>query len=169
MFDGIIPIDTPKHHFKNIREAKKWAKENIIGFFKNENTDEEISVSKSAIDKCLSESAVKKSASFDAHLSTLMQLPKLLETSVLKEIAPDRLNDSNIDEIRRFLGAVIYERKIYPVKITVKVIKCEGSKAYSYEVMQIESPITQNELPDYHFLGGIHGDRIHLTDRPTSC
>jgi len=132
--------------------------------YKNFDTGEEISVSRTAIDKYLSESAVKKSASFDAHLSALMQIPILIETSLLKETTKDRLNDTNIDEIRRFYGAIKYEKEIYPVKITVKVIKYGENKAYSYEVMQIETPITQKELPGQSILGGFHGDRIHSTD-----
>jgi len=64
----------------------------------------------------------------------------------LKETKPDRFNDSNINEIQRFFGSINYDNEIYPVKITVKVIKYGENKAYSYEVMQIESPITQKEL-----------------------
>ena len=160
----MISINTPIHHFKNIKEAKKWAKENITGLFKNVNTCEEICVSRTAVDKYLSESAIKKSVSIDAHLSALMQIPKLIETSILKETKKDRGNDSNISEIQRFYGAINYENVIYPVKITVKVIKSGNNKAYTYEVMLIENPITQKELSGQSILGGFHGDRIHPTD-----
>ena len=159
-----IAIYAPKHSFKNIREAKDWAKNNIVGTYKNNDTEEDIRISKTAIDKFLSESAIKKSVSLDTHLSALIQIPKLLETSVLKETKRDRLNDSNIKEIQRFFGAINYDNEIYPVKITVKVIKHGENKAYSYEVMQIESPITQKELSGQSILGGTHGNRIHSTD-----
>ena len=164
MLEEKIPIDTPKHQFKNIKKAKKWAKDNITGIYKNTNTGEDICVSRTAIDKYLSESAIKKSVSLDAHLSALIQIPKLIETSILKEVKQDRVNDSNISEIRRFYGAIDYENEIYPVKITVKVIKHGKNKAYSYEVMQIESPITYKKLSGQSILGGVHGDRIHPTD-----
>jgi len=144
-------IDTPTHSFKNIKEAKKWAKDNIIGVYKNVNTGEDICVSRTAIDKYLSESAIKKSVSVNAHLSALIQIPRLIESSVLKETKRDRVNDSNISEIRRFYGAINFENEIYPVKITVKVIKDGKNKAYSYEVMQIESPITQKNYRDNLF------------------
>ena len=160
-----IPIDTPKHQFSNI-EAKTWAKENITGVYKNANTGEDICVSKTAVDKYLSESAIKKSVTLDAHLSALVQIPKLIESSILVETKRDRDNDTNISEIRRLYGAINYENDIYPVKITVKVIKFGENKAYSYEVMQIESPITQKELSGQSILGGFHGDRIHSTDTP---
>ena len=164
MLEGITVIETPSHDFKNIKEAKGWAKRHIAGTYKNSSTGEDISVSRTAIDKYLSESAIKKSASYNAHLSALIQIPKLIETSVLKEIKHDRTNDSNIKEIRRFYGAIKYENEIYPVKITVKVIKQEGNKAYSYEVMQIESPISLFDISGQSILGGFHGDRIHLTN-----
>jgi hypothetical protein len=77
-------IDTPKHDFKDIKEAREWAKENIVGTYHNENTDEDINVSKTAIEKYLSDSALSKSINKDAHLSTLIQLPKLIETSMLR-------------------------------------------------------------------------------------
>jgi len=157
-------IDTPKHSFKNIKEAKTWAKENITGIYRNINTQEDIRVSKTSIDKYLSASAVKKSVSLDAHLSALIKIPNLIETSILKETKRDRVNDSNINEIRRFYGTIDYENIIYPVKITVKVIKCGENKAYSYEIMQIESPTTQKELSGQFILGGLHGDRIHSSD-----
>ena len=89
---------------------------------------------------------------------------EFIETSILKEVKQDRVNDSNISEIRRFYGAIDYENEIYPVKITVKVIKHGKNKAYSYEVMQIESPITYKKLSGQSILGGVHGDRIHPTD-----
>ena len=135
-----IPIDTPKHLFQNIKEAKIWAKDNITGIYKNTDTGENIRVSKTAVDKYLSESAIKKSVSLDAHLSALIQIPSLIETSVLKEKKRDRVNDSNISEIRRFYGAINFENKIFSVKITVKVYKTEISKAYSYEVVNIKTP-----------------------------
>ena len=117
MIEGIISIDTPKHSFRNIKEAKTWAKENITGIYRNTNTGEDICVSRTAIDKYLSSSAVKKSESLDTHLSALIQIPNLIETSILKETKRNRVNDININEIRHFYGAISYENDIYPVKI----------------------------------------------------
>ena len=151
MIESKILIDTPRHSFKNIKDAKIWAKDNITGVYENTNTGEVILVSKTAIDKYLSESAIRKSVSLDAHLSALIQIPRLLETSVLGETKRDRFNDSNISEIRRFYGAINYESQIFPVKITVKAIKFGQNIAYSYEVMQIEIPITHKKLSGFLF------------------
>ena len=141
MLEGTTPIETPKHDFKNIAEARSWAKENITGTYHNANTDEDISVSRKAIEKYLSESAIKKSFNLDTHLSALKKLPQLIENSVLVERHPDRDNDDHIREIQRLYSAINYNGKIFPVKITVKATFNNGNKAYSYEVTEIENPI----------------------------
>ncbi|MDR3143229.1 MAG: hypothetical protein LBU37_16105, partial [Tannerellaceae bacterium] len=138
--EGLEIIETPRHDFKNIGEARTWAKENITGTYHNANADEDISVSRTAIDKYLSEKAIKKSTSIDVHLSAIKQLPKLIETSVLVERHPDRDSDIHIKEIQRLYGAINYKGENYPVKITVKATLNDGNKAYSYEVMSVETP-----------------------------
>jgi hypothetical protein len=59
---------------------------------------------------------------------------------LIKEIHGDEKDNGDIKEIQRFYGAINYEGKRYPVKITVKATKNEGNKAYSYEVLDIENP-----------------------------
>jgi len=140
MFDEII-IETPKHCFQNFDEAKKWAKEHIVGIYRNNHTGEDITVSKTAIDKYLSSSSVLKSINKDVHLSALIKLPHLIETSILTETKQDRRNNKDIKAIQRFFGAIQYENKKYAVKITVKVYPTGTNKAYSYEVTKIETPI----------------------------
>ena len=140
MLEGTTPIDTPKHSFKNFKEARSWAKENVVGTYKNADTGENIAVSGVAVEKYLSDKAVSKSVSLDAHLSALKVLPKLIEISILKEKHPDKNENSNVKEIQRLFGAIHYEKVVYPVKLTVKVTYIEARKAYSYEVMKIENP-----------------------------
>ncbi|MDR0691810.1 MAG: hypothetical protein LBF69_02095 [Prevotellaceae bacterium] len=144
MLEGTTPIETPKHSFRNFDEAKKWAKENIVDTYKNDNTGEDVYISKKAIDKYLSASAVLKSVNKDAHLSVLKVMPELLKTSLLKEKNTDRADDYHIKEIQRFYGAISYEGQTHPIKITVKATRNEGNKAYSYEVLDIENPVEQN-------------------------
>jgi hypothetical protein len=143
MLEGIIVIETPKHIFINFVEARQWAKENIVGCYRNNHTGIDISVSKTAVDKYLSASAVLKSVNKDAHLSAITQLPNLIETSLLKETKQDSRNNKDIKAIQRFYGAIHYENNIYPVKITVKAYQTGTNKAYSIEVIKIESPINQ--------------------------
>ena len=147
MLKGTIIIDTPRHNFKNFDKARQWAKENIVGKYRNNNTGEDINISKSAIDKYLSASTVLKSVDKNVHLSALIILPRLIETSILREIKQDRNNNPDITGIQRFYGAINYENEIYPVKITVKVYQIAINKAYSYEVMKIETPVIVNKLP----------------------
>jgi hypothetical protein len=133
-------IDTPRHDFKNIKDAKEWAKSNIVGIYRNDHSGEDIRISNLAIDKYLSKKAVEQSTSIDAHLSALKQIPFLIKTALLKERAADKDNNIDIKEIWRMYGAIHYECQIYPVKITVKVYQSEISKAYSYEVINIKTP-----------------------------
>jgi hypothetical protein len=143
MPEGATAINAPKHSFKNFDEARQWAKENIVGIYRNNHIGEDITVSKTAIDKYVSASAVLKSVDKDAHLSALTKLPRLIETSILTETKQDRRNNKDIKAILRFYGAIHYQNNTYPVKITVKAYPTEINKAYSYEVSKIETPITQ--------------------------
>jgi hypothetical protein len=152
MLKDAAPIETPKHSFKNFDEARRWAKENIVGTYKNEHTDEDISISRAAINKYLSEKTVSKSIDFDAHLSALHVLPKLLETAILTERTSDKNNAQSILEIQRLYGKINYDGNIYLVKITVKVIRKEGNRAYSYEIVEIESP-TENLSGNHNQMG----------------
>jgi hypothetical protein len=153
MLEGTTPIDTPKHGFKNFDEARQWAKKNIIGTYKNDNTGENLRVSNKIIGKYLSEKAVKKSVSIDAHLSALMQLPSLVKTSILKESSPDSENSRNIKEVQRFYGAINYEGKTYLVKLTVKVLVDKINNVYTYEVIDIENPNGQKSRSDKSMAG----------------
>ena len=153
MLNSPTLINIPKHHFKNIKEAKMWAKKNITGTYKNNNTSESINISNTCINKYLSESAIKKSANLDAHLAALLIIPKLVEVSILKETHNDKNEDKNIKEIQRFYGSINYEGKIYLVKITIKVTKIEGNKAYSYEVMNIKNPNNFNNHSGKYYTG----------------
>jgi hypothetical protein len=140
MLEGTTLIEAPKHSFKNFDEARQWGFEHIIGTYKNDATGEDIIVSKKAIKKYISASAVLKSIDKDSHLSTLKVLPQIIKTSLVKEIHGDKKENLDIKEIQRFYGAINYDGKKHPVKITVKATKSEGNKAYSYEVLDIENP-----------------------------
>ena len=147
MFDSAKAIDTPRHDFKNIKEAKDWARNHIIGTYKNDDTGEDIRISNLAIGKYLSKKAVEQSISIDAHISALKQMPSLIKTALLKERAADKENNIDIKEIQRLYGAIRYENETYPVKITVKVYQTEVSKAYSYEVINVKTlPIHDRAL-----------------------
>jgi hypothetical protein len=140
MFKNTTPIDAPKHNFKNFDEARQWGFVHIIGSYINEATKESIVVSKKAIKKYISASAVLKSVNKDVHLSTLKIFPQIIKTALMMEIHADKKDNPNIKEIQRLYGAISYQGNVYSVKITVKATIKEGNKAYSYEVLDIENP-----------------------------
>ncbi|MDR3132710.1 MAG: hypothetical protein LBU42_01635 [Prevotellaceae bacterium] len=71
---------------------------------------------------------MKKSIHLNAHLSTLLKLPELIETARLKDTHADKNSDTNVKEIQRLYNSIKYEEKVYPVKITVKSIKNNRDK-----------------------------------------
>jgi hypothetical protein len=138
-FPMIITLQA--HKFKNIKEARLWANENVVGSFYNIDTQTNIIVSRSAIRKCLSESAIKKSVSLDIHFSALISLRELIESAVLFEIQPDRNLDCNIINIQRLYAYAKLEGKEYTIKLTIKTVEYEGNLFYSCEVIKIESSV----------------------------
>ena len=128
-----------EHGFSSFVQAKRWAKENIVGEVNN-NEVGPINISSNAIDKYLSEKAVDKSDNKDVHLSTLRVLPEVITESIIGEIHEDRERDVNVKDIVRLFGCISIDGKLYRVKTTVKRYnnKNEKTKAYSYEVTEIE-------------------------------
>ena len=136
-----VPIisASKEHGFINFKEARKWAKDNLVGDYNNPEIGS-VHISGLAIDKYLSAPAVTKSINKDIHLSTLRVLPRILENSFIGEIHEDRDYDANIKDIVRLFGCVNINGVSYRVKTTVKRYNDNGakSKAYSYEVTEIE-------------------------------
>ena len=147
MMDEATPTDAPGHCFRNFSQARKWAKQNIAGCYKNNCTGMKITISGTAIDKYLSASAVLRSASIDAHLSALRVLPRMTVSAILKESQQDRDGNRDIKAILRFYASINYQSETYPVKITVKAYPGGINKAYSYEVLQ-KSPIIDDNHRD---------------------
>lgn len=135
---SIVNADA-QHGFKNFAEARKWAKENIVGEYEN-NEIGKVNISSASIDKYLSRKAVDKSTNKEVHLSALRVMPQIIESSIIGEIHNDRDRDSNIKDIVRLFGAIIIDGTTYRVKTTVKRYNDSNTKtkAYSYEVTEIE-------------------------------
>lgn len=132
----IIHIDS---QFSNIRDAKAFAKENLQGkIFINKDTGEKINVSRTSIDKTFSGKAFGQSNNQSAHIQAISQLGKILENSILIENYPDRNNDPSIEGIQRFYGVINYDGDTYKVKTTVKKVKKEGNRYYTYEIQETE-------------------------------
>ena len=127
------------HGFASFSDARKWAKEHIVGIVQQPDIGE-VNISGKSIEKYLSEKAVDKSDSKDVHLSALRVLPDIIENSMVGDIHNDRDNNIDIHDIVRLYGCIeiLYQR--YRVKITVKRYNDIKTmpKAYSYEVTKIE-------------------------------
>lgn len=150
------------HNFKNFAEAKAWAKENIVKIYTDEETagKGEIKISNTAIDKFFSKSAIEKSETKDAHLSTLKSLPEIIRNSIEAEQHADylkgedgiRRKENGINEnvtIHRLFGAVNVGGETYRVKVTLKRDRTQkaGKNLYSYETTKIELLAGQNGDP----------------------
>ena len=136
-----------EHGFANFGEARKWAKKNIVGEYNNPEIGG-VNISGTAIDKYLSEKAVSKSDNKDVHLSALKVMPSIIENSIVGEVHEDKKGDRHLKDVVRLYGAIDIDGQNYRVKTTVKRYNSENekSKAYSYEVTEIE------------LLEGTHGD-----------
>lgn len=165
----VVPVE--KHGFgeteKNIvSNAKIWAKENLVTTDKDNlptmRDGTSYTISKGAIDKYLSESAVKKSGNLYTHISVLPKLKEVIHESLETEIHPDynKGEDGNRSAengygnnvlVHRLYGAVELDGKTYRVKTTMHEFRGgEENKPHSYEVTKIElldSP-GERENPD---------------------
>ena len=133
---SIVPVSD---RFKNLSEAKQWAKENVAGkSFINKDTGNEILVSRNAIYKTFSSKAFNQSSNQQVHLNAISELKAILEESVLGETYQDKENSDSILEMQRYYGALSFDGKLYRVKTTIKKVLNEGNRYYTYEVQDVE-------------------------------
>lgn len=166
---NVVPVE--KHSFgvtenEILANAKAWAKDNLVTTGKSElptmRDGTPYTISKKAVEKYLSESAVKKSDGLDIHLSVLPKLTDVIHESIEAEIHPDYNKDENRNRsiengygdnilVHRLYGAVQLDGKTYRVKTTMQEFRGgEENKPHSYEVTKIEllgSP-GERENPD---------------------
>ena len=185
-------VEVEKHSFKGenegaIENARTWAKENLVTTNKQElptmRDGTPYTISKKAVDKYLSSSAVSKSDELGIHLSVLPKLTDVIHESIEAEIHPDykkgedgmRSVENGYGEgvlVHRLYGAVELDGKTYRVKTTMQEFRGgEENKPHSYEVTKIElldSP-GKRENPDRPPLvssnNSIDG-KIELPDTP---
>lgn len=139
----------------SLKNAREWAKENLVTTGKTEmpimRDGTSYTISKRAVEKYLSESAVRKSENLDIHLSVLPKLTDVIHESIEAEIHADynvkdetgkrkaELGYGNNILVHRLYGAVEMDGKIYRVKTTMQEFRGgEENKPHSYEVTKIE-------------------------------
>jgi predicted RNA methylase len=185
-------VEVEKHSFKGenegaIENARAWAKENLVTTNKQElptmRDGTPYTISKKAVDKYLSSSAVSKSDELGVHLSVLPKLTDVIHESIEAEIHPDykkgenglRSVENGYGEgvlVHRLYGAVEIDGKTYRVKTTMQEFRGgEENKPHSYEVTKIElldSP-GKRENPDRPPLVSSNNSidrKIELPDTP---
>ena len=151
-------VDIPRHPFtgtlKEARsQARQWAKENFSGKkFSLKDKGGEYVIGSKAIKKYLEEKAMRGSDNAMVHLSTLLELPRVIEESITGEIHADygkgedgkRRVENGIDDpgllIHRMYGAIRIGEKVYRVKTTMReyIEKKSPNNPHSYEVTEIE-------------------------------
>lgn len=151
-------VEVEKHGFGEnkadaIKNARIWAKDNLAtknGDMPTMRDGTPYIISKAAIDKYLSNSAISKSEDPFVHLSVLPKLTDVIHESIEAEIHPDykkgedglRSVENGYGEgvlVHRLYGAVEIDGKTYRVKTTMQEFRGgEENKPHSYEVTKIE-------------------------------
>ena len=139
--------------FRNAREARAWAKSHgIVGMMSSVDTGGkgEVSISVNSIRKMASGSAATKSVTTAIHYAAMMRVRDIVRESFVGEIHPDFMK---VDGVRRagnpvnehvmiaiLYGCVSFGEIPYRAKTTLKVYvgSRDGTKAYSYEISNIE-------------------------------
>lgn len=148
-------VEVTPHDFAGeypIAQAKTWAREHIVGEHEMGNGTL-YTISNSAVDKYLSQSATGKSENLGVHLSVLKQLPEVIGWSIDAEVHPDykkgpdgvRRAENGIGNsemlVHRLYGAVVIDGVTYRVKTTLhEFAPTENVKTapHSFEVTKIE-------------------------------
>ena len=150
----VTVIELENAPFRCAKDAVAYAKSHgIVGVMSDADTGGkgEISISLGSLDKMLSGSAVKKSATPALHYAALMRLRDIIRESFVAEIHPDfkkgadgRRSPANginpTVEIIVLYGCAAYMDYPCRVKTTIKRLldSREPHKAYSYEITNVE-------------------------------
>lgn len=185
---NVVPVE--KHSFgvtenEILTNAKAWAKDNLVTTGKSElptmRDGTPYTISKKAVEKYLSESAVKKSDGLDIHLSVLPKLTDVIHESIEAEIHPDYNKDEDGNRsienghggnilVHRLYGAVQLDGKTYRVKTTMQEFRGgEENKPHSYEVTKIElleGSKTANESDSLPLSSATNNSENELLDSP---
>ncbi len=150
-----------KRTASNILQARTHASEFKGKVLENIASGIQATVSRNALDKMLSASALGKSVSHQAHLSAVSNLDSLFEKALVGWDKPDRDNDRHIKAVTRFFTPMSLKDKVYLVKLTVKQIdnKGQGNRIYTVESLDVTEKSPVPEMVDADL--GQKSDRPH--------
>lgn len=157
---SVAVVDVPRHDFAGtfkeaVNAAEGWARANLTGreytYGKNGGR---YSISGNAVEKFLSQSAMKPSENAGVHLSALKYLPQIIEQSIDVEIHPDYVKGENslraVENgigrgdvlVHRLYGCINIDGQLYRVKTTMyeyrRTSEQKKNTPHSYEVTKIE-------------------------------
>jgi hypothetical protein len=139
--DGLEAMAKPAREAHTFDEARKIL-EGMVGQPMTSRSRLTAVLSNNSIKKILSGPAVADSVSRDAHLMAAANLDKLFANAIepwLFALNPGK-NNENVKDVHRLYAPLEHERRIIPVKITVKEMKSEteGARIYSIEAIDAE-------------------------------
>ena len=115
----------------NRESAKQWIKDNLRGEYVNEDTGENISLSKVGANKVTSHGERD-----EAHLKSIVSIPSLIRSSIFIEELPNEKGNDKYDSYRYYVCGMKIDGEDYTAKIVVGV---KGdSKYYDHRLTQIE-------------------------------
>ena len=141
----------------SLAEAKEIARAEISPkVIHNDATGLDATVSRNALDKMTSGSAVDKSFSVQAHALAVANLDHLFQNAEPIDIHPDSKGGYNIRTVHRLGAAMLYNGKAVGVKLTVKVFRnpSDGTRIYSVEAIDVGKSEPAGQLvPDAAIAG----------------
>lgn len=133
--DGAI---TPMRPATNYLQARQAVREFQGQPLLNTETGMVAKVGRNQLDKMLSDSAAKKSASATAHAQAVANLDSLFKKAVHGWAKADRVSNSNYSAIHRFFAPMEYQGQTLLVKLTVKETVQPGQNNPLYSVEAVE-------------------------------
>ena len=117
--------------FSDRASAKEWMRENIKGEYTNADTNEVISITNVGINEVTSHGTTD-----DAHMKSLVAIPKMLENSIFITELPNTKGNDKYDSYRYYVVGLKIDGEDYTAKIVVGV---KGdSKYYDHRLTEIE-------------------------------
>jgi hypothetical protein len=128
--------------------ARLAAKDFLNTPLTNADSGLQASVSRSTLDKMLSQSSVKNSRQVQAHMKAVANLDKLFAIALERETRPSNKNPETIEAIHHFNAPMVFNSDVVNVHILVKEFKDKGTGARIYDVKAVEiaNPVASGEF-----------------------
>ena len=126
-----------------LEDARSIARREFVGHkLTNAATGQKATLSASNLRKMTSEKAHKKSANARAHAMAVANADALFEAALLDHSHEDKNGEPTIAAIHRFVAPMVFDGRVFAVKMTVKETTSEKNPnpIYSIEAIDVENP-----------------------------